>query len=159
MHRSENFHAIVPAPFGAVGIRVDARALRELVYLPPGTTSQAADSGLAARAARAIERYLADPTTAFDLPVDAPGTEFRRGVWREIAAIPRGQVRTYGELAKRLKSSARAVGQACGDNPVPIVVPCHRVVGAAGIGGFAHSGDGFLIDTKRWLLRHEGVVV
>ena len=78
---------------------------------------------------------------------------------REIAAIPRGEVRTYGDLAKRLGSSARAVGQACGDNPVPIVVPCHRVVGANGIGGFAHAADGYLVATKRWLLAHEGIAV
>ena len=70
--------------------------------------------------------------------------------------VPRGQVVSYGYIAKRLRSAARAVGQACGANPFPPIVPCHRVVSASGLGGFANNTDGFLIATKRWLLTHEG---
>jgi methylated-DNA-[protein]-cysteine S-methyltransferase len=72
-----------------------------------------------------------------------------------MRAIPRGRTRTYGELARELGGEARAVGQACGDNRLPIVIPCHRVVAADGIGGFAHATDGYPIEAKRWLLLHE----
>ena len=74
----------------------------------------------------------------------------------KISAIEAGRTRSYGELARELRSAARAVGQACGANPLPLVVPCHRVLAAGGIGGFAHSEGGFLLEVKRWLLAHEG---
>jgi methylated-DNA-[protein]-cysteine S-methyltransferase len=83
-------------------------------------------------------------------------TDFQRKVWKGIAAIRPGKTRTYGELAERIKSSPRAVGNACGANPYPLVVPCHRVVATNhGLGGFARQRGGFLLDVKRWLLAHE----
>jgi methylated-DNA-[protein]-cysteine S-methyltransferase len=72
-----------------------------------------------------------------------------------MCAIPRGRTRTYGDIARELGTDARNVGQACGDNRLPIVIPCHRVVAADGIGGFSHTSEGFLIEVKRWLLLHE----
>jgi methylated-DNA-[protein]-cysteine S-methyltransferase len=123
-------------------------------YLEPGP-EQAADGPLAAEAARQLRAYLADPGFAFGLPLRPSGTAFQRRVWAEIAKIPLGQVRTYGDVAKRLNNAPRAVGQACGANPFPLVVPCHRVVASDGLGGFARHGGGFLVDIKRWLLRHE----
>ena len=82
-----------------------------------------------------------------------------RRVWEAMCAIPRGRTLTYGELARKLDGDGfdvpRAVGQACGDNKLPIVIPCHRVVAASGIGGFAHSTGGYLLEAKRWLLMHE----
>lgn len=153
------FDAIVRAPFGAVGVRTAAAAVTEIAYLPPGVEAVTARGALARRAIEQIERYLADPGVRFDLPLAPTGTDFRRRVWAEIAAIPLGRTRTYGDLAGRLASVARAVGQACGDNPYPLVVPCHRVVGAAGVGGFAHADGGYLVATKRWLLAHEGNAV
>jgi len=76
-------------------------------------------------------------------------------VWQAMCAIRRGWTLTYGELARKLGGEARAVGQACGDNKLPILIPCHRVIAAGGIGGFAHSTGGYLIEAKRWLLLHE----
>ena len=86
-----------------------------------------------------------------DLPMDW-GTGFQALVRRAMAAIPLGQTRTYGEIARELGSPAQAVGQACGANPLPILIPCHRVLGAAGLGGFSAKGG---VETKVWLLRHE----
>jgi methylated-DNA-[protein]-cysteine S-methyltransferase len=83
------------------------------------------------------------------------GTEHQRKVWQAMQAIPCGQTLTYGELATRIGSSAQAVGQACGSNPVPIVIPCHRVVGKTGLGGFMQHAEGESLDIKRWLLDHE----
>jgi methylated-DNA-[protein]-cysteine S-methyltransferase len=100
--------------------------------------------------------YLADPTFTFGLPLRPAGTFFQRRVWGEIAAIPLGETETYGALAKNLKNAPRAVGQACGANPYPLVVPCHRVIAAGGgLGGFNRHGGGFLLEVKRWLLTHE----
>ena len=72
-----------------------------------------------------------------------------------MQAIPRGQVLTYGEVAARIGSSPRAVGQACGNNPIPVIIPCHRIVGKASLGGFMHHSGGYALDIKRWLLVHE----
>ena len=149
------FSAIVPAPFGAVGIATAGGCVTEIVFLPPGTAGLAPADPLADRAFRQIERYFADPDTAFSLPLRPQGSPFRQRVWQAIATIPRGETRCYGELARALGSAARAVGQACGANPFPLVIPCHRVIAAAGPGGFAHHRGGFLLDTKRWLLAHE----
>ena len=149
------YGAIVAFPRMHVGIRTAGEFVTDIVYLPRSVPLRAPESALAERAARQIERYRDDPDASFELPLSAGGTSFRRKVWEQISSIPRGRTKTYGEIARRLASSARAVGQACGDNPLPIVVPCHRVVAADGLGGFAHHGSGFLIEAKRWLLEHE----
>lgn len=108
-----------------------------------------------ARNARHLERYREDPDARFDLPLLIEGTDFQRRLWDALCTSPRGRTFTYGELARKLEGEARAVGQACGDNKLPIVIPCHRVVAADGIGGFAHSTGGYLLEAKRWLLMHE----
>jgi methylated-DNA-[protein]-cysteine S-methyltransferase len=152
------YNAVVRAPFGKVGIEVDAEArfVREIVYLEDSISESAPDSALAERAARQIERYLADAAAPFDLPLADVGTPFQRRVWQAMCEIPLGSVSTYGALADQLGGVPRAIGQACGDNPFPLVIPCHRVVGANGLGGFAHhAGDGFYPRVKRWLLAHE----
>ena len=124
-------------------------------YLPLGARALAPRNALAERAARQLERYRDDPDAAFDLPLLVEGTDFQKRVWDAMCAIPRGRTRTYGELARELGGEARAVGQACGDNRLPIVIPCHRVVAADGIGGFGHATRGYLLEAKRWLLMHE----
>ena len=124
-------------------------------YLAPATPPRAPRNALAERAARQLERYRDDPDATFDLPLLIEGTAFQRSAWAAMRAIPRGRTRTYGELARELGGEARVVGQACGDNRLPIIIPCHRVVAADGIGGFAHATDGYPIEAKRWLLLHE----
>ena len=130
-----------------------------ICYLPPATESKAPANELAERAVRQLERYREDPDTKFDLPLLVEGTEFQRRVWEIMRAIPRGRTLTYGEVARKMGEgafdAARVVGHACGDNKLPIVIPCHRVVGADGVGGFSHTSDGYLIEVKRWLLMHE----
>lgn len=150
------FDAILETPFGALGVRTEGEALAVIRFLPPGTPARKPANALAERACAQLTAYLADPQAGFDLPLKAAGTAFQRRVWRAIAAIPQGRTLTYGEIAKSLKSAPRAVGQACGRNPYPVVVPCHRVVASdGGLGGFASATGGYLLDTKRWLLAHE----
>lgn len=150
------YDAILAAPFGAIGVRTDEEAVAAITFLPPGTKPLSPKNALAARAGAQLAAYLADPHSRFDLPLQSAGTAFQRKVWQAIAAISSGETLSYGEIARKLKSAPRAVGQACGRNPFPLVVPCHRVVGAGGLGGFAHARSGYLLDTKRWLLAHEG---
>ncbi|HKO88124.1 MAG TPA: methylated-DNA--[protein]-cysteine S-methyltransferase [Burkholderiales bacterium] len=150
------FDAVLPTPFGAFGIFTVGDVIAEVVYLPPGTPALPARSAVADEAVHQIGRYLNDPDYRFQLPLRPAGTPFQQRVWDEISKIQRGRVHRYGDLAKRLASAPRAVGQACGANPFPPLIPCHRVVAAAGIGGFANQRDGFLIASKRWLLAHEG---
>jgi methylated-DNA-[protein]-cysteine S-methyltransferase len=161
---SEIFSAIAAAPFGAIGIRTEQQGgqhrVRELVYLPPHYGEKAALDAAAEQAAGQLARYFADPDFRFDLPLVDTGTGFQRRVWDMIGAIPRGSVRTYGQIAKLLESHPRAVGQACGANWFPLVIPCHRVTASGGLGGFASTDDenGFHLSVKRWLLRHEGAL-
>jgi len=156
---SELFSAIVAAPFGAIGVRTEAGLLRELVYLQPHFHEKEAQDAVAQRAAEQLSRYFADPEYRFDLPLAPVGSAYQQRVWAAIASIPRGQVRTYGDVARLIGSAPRAVGQACGANWFPLVIPCHRVTAAGGLGGFANhdDGNGFHLGVKRWLLAHEGV--
>jgi methylated-DNA-[protein]-cysteine S-methyltransferase len=109
-------------------------------------------SPLLAEASRQLAAYFAGGLTAFDLPIAfRPGLQGE--VMRAMCAIPFGQTRTYGELAKELGAPAQAIGQACGGNPVAVIVPCHRILGATGLGGFSAPGG---VETKVALLKHEG---
>ena len=149
------YQAIVATPRFALGVRCDDDEVTAIEFLEP-RPEQAPTTPLAAETVRQLHAYLSDPAFEFDLPLRPSGTTFQRRVWVEIATIPPGETHTYGQLAKNLKNAARAVGQACGANPYPVVVPCHRVVAAGGgLGGFARERGGFLLDVKRWLLQHE----
>ena len=156
---SELFSAIVAAPFGAIGVRTEAGLLRELVYLQPHFHEKEAQDAVAERAGEQLSRYFADPEYRFDLPLAPVGSAYQQRVWAAIASIPRGQVRTYGDVARLIRSAPRAVGQACGANWFPLLIPCHRVTAAGGLGGFSNHDDatGFHLGVKRWLLAHEGV--
>lgn len=157
---SEIFSAITRAPFGAIGIRTEHERVRELVYLPPHFHDKAPQDAVAEQAAVQVARYFEDADYRFDLPLVEAGSLFQRRVWDAIQAIPRGSVRTYGQIAKLLESAPRAVGQACGANWFPLVIPCHRVTASGGLGGFANHDEenGFHLSVKRWLLRHEGAL-
>jgi methylated-DNA-[protein]-cysteine S-methyltransferase len=157
---SEIFSAITRAPFGAIGIRTEHERLRELVYLPPHFEEKAPQDAVAEHAAVQVGRYFEDADYRFDLPLAEAGSVFQRRVWDLVQGIPRGSVRTYGQIAKLLESAPRAVGQACGANWFPLVIPCHRVTASGGLGGFANHDEenGFHLSVKRWLLRHEGAL-
>jgi len=154
---SAQWGAKVRAPFAVIGIRSDGHALTELSYLPLDEDEMPPRDRIAQLAARELERYLRDPDFAFTVPLAPRGTAFQRRVWAAICAVPRGQSRTYGEIARSLVSAPRAVGQACGRNRIALIIPCHRIVGSGGaLGGFMHAREGDPVTIKRWLLRHEG---
>lgn len=117
--------------------------------------STAAETTVLRRARRWLDDYFAGNFCALDFSLRADGTPFQREIWAAIAAIPPGVTRTYGDIARDLKSGPRAVGGACGANPIAILIPCHRVLGAdGGLGGYS-GGRG--VATKHQLLTHEGV--
>ncbi|WP_372885171.1 methylated-DNA--[protein]-cysteine S-methyltransferase [Shimia sp.] len=111
------------------------------------------ETALLAAAARQLEEYFAGAREAFDLPLRVGGSGFQQAVCAAMLAIPYGETRTYGEIAKDLGVPAQAVGQACGRNPIPVIIPCHRVMGAKGLTGFSGAGG---VETKVALLRLEG---
>jgi len=149
------FDAVIRFPRMNVAVATRDGRVSDITYLPSSVPLKAPTNALAERAAEQLAGYARNPDTRFDLPLLIEGTEFQKRLWVALCEIPRGKMLTYGELAKRLGAEARAIGQACGDNRLPIVIPCHRVVAANGIGGFAHSTSGYLIEAKRWLLMHE----
>lgn len=150
------YQAKLKTPFAVLGIKTAGHQLTGIEFLPLGTSLLAARDEIAREACAQLRAYVADPDFQFDLPLALAGTPHQMKVWRAMQAIPRGQALTYGEIAARLASSPRAVGGACGDNPIPIVVPCHRVVAKNGAGGFMHHASGAPLAIKDWLLRHEG---
>ena len=151
------YTARIATPFAVLGIRTAGDKLSAIEYLPRGAATLAPLDRLAERVCRQIERYLDDPDFRFDLPFDFRGTAFQCRVWRAIHAIPSGRTLTYVDIARRLRTAPRPVGGACGANRIPLVIPCHRVLGANGLGGFMNARSGFPLEVKRWLLRHEGV--
>jgi len=155
MDSATGFDAVVTFPAMKVAVRADDAHVTEIRYLPPGAQELAPRNAMSERAARQLERYREDPDAAFELPIAPRGTQFQLRVWQALTQIARGSTRTYGSLARELQGEARAVGQACGDNRLPLVIPCHRVVAADGLGGFAHSRGGYLMEAKSWLLAHE----
>ena len=155
------FDARVRTPFATLGITTSATHLTGVRFLAPAVPAAAPKKGsLAHLVCVQLQAYLEEPAFAFDLPLALAGTHHRLAVWEAMQRIPAGRTRTYGELAQELGSSARAVGGACGANPLPVVVPCHRVIAAGrALGGFMGArSEGFELGIKRWLLEHEGAL-
>jgi methylated-DNA-[protein]-cysteine S-methyltransferase len=151
------YSAKLRTPFAVLGLQSNGTALTRVTYLPLAERAQAPADKVTEQAAREVERYLADPHYRFTVPLATGGTAFQQRVWTALSAIPPGESRTYGEVARMVRSAARAVGQACGANRIALIVPCHRVVGALGsMGGFMNAETGDPIGIKRWLLTHEG---
>ena len=149
------YAAVVAAPTFSIGIECNADEITGISYLGP-QPEIAPTTPLAQEAVRQLRAWLMDPTYEFGLPLAPAGTHFQRKVWAQISSIPPGRTMSYGEVAAAIRSGPRAVGNACGANPYPIVVPCHRVVAAnQALGGFARQRGGVLLDIKRWLLLHE----
>ena len=152
------FTAKLKTPFAVLGVRTHGSAVTELRYLPLAEPAQDPTDRAAEQVARELEHYLTDPGFVFSVGTAPRGTPFQQRVWVALSAIPSGEVRTYGDVARVLRSAPRAVGQACGANRIPLIIPCHRVVGGQGaLGGFMHSKAGDPIAIKRWLLAHEGL--
>ena len=148
----------VTSPVGRLALEADCDALTGLRWTSAGDAAHDEGStALLKEAARQLERYFARTLMRFDLPLAARGTDFQKSVWKMMSEIPYGETATYGGMAMALGSGPRAIGMACGRNPIPIIVPCHRVLGSGGKEGGFSGGQG--LPTKRKLLALEGVVL
>lgn len=151
-----HYDHVLKSPVGLIGVRIEAERLVEIAFLPESAPpASPVCHPLVRQIDTQLRRYFDEPMAGFTLPLALQGTPFQTRVWRALRAIPPGQTLTYGALARQLGSSARAVGGACRANPLPIVVPCHRIVSATGVGGFAGALVGPKLQVKRWLLAHE----
>jgi methylated-DNA-[protein]-cysteine S-methyltransferase len=156
-------YCVIAAPFGSLGILTElvdgSLMLSRIEYLPAATALVNPKNQLAREAEKQFKAYFQNPHHQFDLPLKPSGTDHQQRVWSSIQKIPVGTTKTYGEIAKKIKSGARAVGTACGANPYPLIAPCHRVVSAQGIGGFMkEDAPGLYRQIKLWLLKHEGAL-
>lgn len=156
MNSCDKHDGIYSAPFGALAVFARHDVLNRIDFLQ-GSQYSPPTTRIAAAVFAELDAYFADPKHIFSLPVALSGSDFQRRVWQMMMYIPVGSVRTYGDVADELVSGPRAVGGACAANPLPIVIPCHRIVSKRGMGGFNHTRDGAYITVKRWLLAHEGV--
>ncbi|ADJ28921.1 methylated-DNA--[protein]-cysteine S-methyltransferase [Nitrosococcus watsonii] len=149
------YGAIVATPLGKLGLSTSENTLIGLDFLPLNTP-ECFPLDSAARAALAqLQAYFADPRVMFTLSLLPQGTVFQKRVWHALCLIPPGSTVTYGKFAEKLKTSPRAIGAACRTNPLPIFIPCHRVISSQGLGGYSGATEGPYLDIKAWLLRHE----
>ncbi len=157
-HRGCAYAAVIqpPFPFYRLGVRLTPDGVCGLDWLPPDSPCRAPDDELAAAVCQQLQAYFDDPLQRFTLPLALAGTPFQSRVWQALRAIPATETRSYGQLARALGSAPRAVGGACRVNPAPIIVPCHRVLAASGLGGYGGATSGVRMALKRWLLEHEG---
>lgn len=148
------YEFLVEAPFGAIGVRTLGEVVNEIALLPPSLVRSVKSSNEYHVLIAQIQDYLSNPRAQFNIKHEVVGTAYQRLVWQAITEIPCGETRTYTELAQQIESGPRAVANACGANPFPLLVPCHRVVAKNGLGGFMQGFDGGL-EIKKWLLAHE----
>ena len=150
------YSLVIDSPLGRLGMLVVDQQVQRLDYLDAAMPLRAARGPFERKLLLQLEKYFHNPRAGFSVAFSLAGTPFQQRVWQALTRIPSGDTLTYGELAARLGTGARAVGNACRRNPVSIIVPCHRVVAAGGIGGYSGSVNGARVARKRWLLAHEG---
>ncbi len=150
---------VIDSPLGRLKLTAGPKALLKVSFTNKSITdkSNAVKNDILDQTVRQLEEYFAGERTTFDLPLSPAGTQFQQKVWRILRDIPFGQTTTYGNISEKLGDSnaVRAVGTANGQNPIPIIIPCHRVLGS----GQKMTGYSGGIDRKRWLLKHEGALL
>ena len=142
--------AALDTPLGPVWVEAQGGAITASGW---GEADRAPSDPLLVEALTQLSAYFAKTRDRFDLPLAHGRTGLQAQVLAALQAIPQGETRTYGDLSKTLGAPAQAIGQACGANPLPILIPCHRVLSSTGLGGFSAPGG---VEAKVWLLRHEG---
>ncbi len=144
--------ALIPTPAGPFRVTIAEGAIVAADW-KARETQTTDDSPLAQQARQQLDAYFAGTRQDFDLPLRPKASPFQQEFYNILTAIPYGHTRQYGDIAKQMGASAQAIGQACGGNPIGVFIPCHRVLGAAGLGGYSARGG---VETKVMLLRLEG---
>jgi len=159
MDEVQEYDEIINSPVGFLGVKFIGQDLSTLVFLgknpPEKIVVTKKNKDLAKKLRLMLDGYFSNPFDVSQPETVLAGTEFQNRVWQILSSISPGKTRTYGDIAKQLGSSPRAVGNACRRNPVPIFIPCHRVVSTSGRGGFMGHTSGEPLAIKEWLLAHE----
>lgn len=168
--KSLNWQGVIKTPIGNIGISTtsDDNHLAQLCFVAATLPTKAPSTNLAKRVAIELQSYFHDAAYKFSVPLKLAGTPLQQKIWGELKKIKPGKTVTYGQLAERLQTSPRVIGNACRANPVLIFIPCHRVVGVNGLGGYGGAcaknaverderspTNNQLLQHKRWLLEHE----
>ncbi|MEM7304187.1 MAG: methylated-DNA--[protein]-cysteine S-methyltransferase [Pseudomonadota bacterium] len=154
---TSNFDFVLPSPVGNLGLNLSSKGITNIVYLQNKAKVNLPKKGLALKVYQQLVDYFELRRNDFDLPLDIQGTPYQKKVWNAVSRIPYGKSSAYGDIANKIHSGPRAVGNACRHNPVPILIPCHRVVKKNGLGGYCGSIRGTEIQQKDWLLQHEQI--
>jgi len=158
----QGYDAVIKSPLpgrdNRLAIVTQDDKLQKLLFVSHSTKLKQAKSSFAKSVVEQLEAYFSESDIKFTLSLGPDGTEYQKRVWNRLRKCPIGKVWTYGELARQIHSAPRAVGNACRRNPIPIVVPCHRVVSANGMGGYAGQTSGMYMSIKQWLLQHESAI-
>jgi len=149
---------VMESPIGRLAIHTSGGKVTQVDYGVRSKVTDRLTDPLHKQIKQQVDHYFRNADTAFELPLELQGTPFQLKVWRALQKIPVSKTLSYGDLAERLHTSARAVGNACRANPIPLIIPCHRIVAKNNIGGFSGATTGSDIDRKRWLLKHEGAL-
>jgi methylated-DNA-[protein]-cysteine S-methyltransferase len=154
-----NYTAIINSPIGHLGIKLNEQHsfITRIDFLDKKHALKTSTIPLIKKAIAELEKYFKNPQYIFTLPLQANGTELQQKIWKAMQKIPVGKTLSYGELAEKIKTSPRVIGNACRANSLPIFIPCHRIVAKNNLGGFAGAITGELIDMKLWLLNHESI--
>jgi methylated-DNA-[protein]-cysteine S-methyltransferase len=155
----KQYQASIKTPFAHLALVLDDDALVAIDFISANAKEMRPETTQAKNIVHQIRGYCQHSVRKFDVKLHLQGTAFQQSVWREMQKISFGKVKTYGELAKILNTSPRAVGNACRQNPIPLIVPCHRIVAADGIGGYGGATSGRVHNIKRQLLQHEGLTL
>lgn len=150
--------SVITSPVGKIGIGIADNKLVSIKMLPDSTRLKSPNTPLSEKVANELNQYFKNPKHKFKLTPHLIGTPFQLNVWNALLDIASGTTLSYGQLAKQLKTSPRAIGQACRTNPITIIVPCHRIVASNHIGGYAGNVTGDWLEIKKWLLGHEGIM-
>lgn len=152
----KSYHAVLISPIGKLGVSTSLTHLLSIDFIDSEIAEQSANNPLAKEVCRQLNAYFSDKNHVFTLPIAEHGSAFQKLVWQELRRTKPGEILTYGQLAKQLNTGARAVGNACRRNPIPIVTPCHRIVAVGHIGGYSGHITGEIWNIKQWLLSYEG---
>lgn len=151
-----NHTAILASPLGPIGIRTKNNHLTHIDFLPATTVLIEPEDKFTKKISNQLQAYFANARYEFTIPLNLIGTPFQQKVWQALHTIPAGDALSYGNLAKALDTGPRALGNACRRNPIPIIVPCHRIVASTHLGGYSGAISGDTLAIKMWLLKHEG---
>lgn len=149
------YDSVINSILGKLGVVIVDKKIARIDFLSTSIPLIPPNSLAAKRIISKIKKYFCDPNSKFNLTINLSGTVLQQKIWRLLRTIPVGATITYGELAKIIKTSPRVIGNACRRNPVPIIIPCHRVVAASGLGGYCGKTGQTTLKIKMWLLNHE----